>query len=371
MTAKKIGNKVSIMFSSLLGSGSQASGQGGVSRMYRAKFDFNAEGPEELSVTQGELVASTFQENGGWLRVTASKRGANGRNETKTGLVPFEYLEVQAEPSAPPARRAPPPVPIAQSASSSGPDTNLAVQHAECPICYDELHVRPPAVFVGRNNKRTCSHFLHLDCAQSLLANGRDTCPICRKKYAKVVKVPDFQANPKEWFKCVDADGNGKLSKYEVLEVLQAILPIDHRKLEQNVDALWSRWDKDGSGDIDERELCDPNTGLLAYVRSNYKKNGVVNEPALTMSTREQWFYFWDEDNSGCLSKEEIFRALAKTFKISTALYKVQEMKDVLDAVWAVFDTDGSGEIDMTEFLQPDGLGESLVASLQAYNRGN
>jgi hypothetical protein len=35
----------------------------------------------------------------------------------------------------------------------------------------------------------------------------------------------------------------------------------------------------------------------------------------------------------------------------------------VVEAVWGIFDPDGSGAIDRQEFLMPDGLAETIVAS--------
>jgi len=40
----------------------------------------------------------------------------------------------------------------------------------------------------------------------------------------------------------------------------------------------------------------------------------------------------------------------------------VRSIREYLDNVWAFIDPDGSGEVDMNEFLQRDGLGEMLVA---------
>ena len=36
-----------------------------------------------------------------------------------------------------------------------------------------------------------------------------------------------------------------------------------------------------------------------------------------------------------------------------------------MEAVWFMFDADGSGEIDRDEFLRRDGMGETLAASLE------
>ena len=39
-------------------------------------------------------------------------------------------------------------------------------------------------------------------------------------------------------------------------------------------------------------------------------------------------------------------------------------MQCVVRAVWAIFDSDGSGEIDREEFASRDGLADSIIASM-------
>ena len=58
-------------------------------------------------------------------------------------------------------------------------------------------------------------------------------------------------------------------------------------------------------------------------------------------------------------------RALIKSFKLSESIEKVNMMRETVDAVWPIFDTDGSGEIEVAEFALPDeGLADSIIASL-------
>jgi Ca2+-binding EF-hand superfamily protein len=329
-------------------------------RKYRVKYDFASQDKEELSCKVGELVSSSTEPDGGWLKVNKSVKG--GKNKVLEGLVPVSYLVEEKRPSAPqldiPAgRRAPPAVPaVFQS---------VAIDHAECTICYDEMASRKCAVLLSANRKRACRHFLHEDCGKNLFDNNRRTCPICRAPFAFVSAVPSFDENPKLWFECVDADGNGALSKVEVLEVLKALFALDNKALEKNVDTLWTRWDKDGSGEVDFQELCDKKTGLLVYVRSHFARLKQAPPPRLGLSTREEWFQYFDEDGNGSLGKEEIVRALIKSFRLSSDLRKVEEIRNVLENVWMIFDSDGSGEIELSEFIQRDGLGETLIASLQ------
>ena len=101
---------------------------------------------------------------------------------------------------------------------------------------------------------------------------------------------------------------------------------------------------------------------------------------------------YFDEDHSGTLEKGEVIRALIKTFRLSSDLSKVsspcpphtaqsslpdlpnsshcvsvcgqvEEMRQVVAAVWPMFDPDGSESIDRAEFLDRDGLADTVIAT--------
>lgn len=334
--------------------------------MRRVKFDFEAQQASELSVKVGELVSPLGDAGQGWLNVKVSRTGPKGANVQLSGLVPASYLDdppsapsvARAAPSAPGASRVPIAAVVAEQVH------NVALEHAECAICFDEMVERKCAVLLSANRKRSCRHFLHKVCADGLLQSGQQKCPICRAPFVASQEIPSFDQSPAKWFECVDANGDGTLSKSEVLEILKATMAIDYRALEKNVDTLWPRWDKDGSGEIDFGELCDPKIGLLVYVRSHFARKKREPPPKLEMRNLEIWFTYWDDSDNGSLEKEEILRALIKTFSLSTTPGRMKEMRDTLDAIWPLFDSDGSGEIELGEFIQRDGLGESLCASV-------
>ena len=77
----------------------------------------------------------------------------------------------------------------------------------------------------------------------------------------------------------------------------------------------------------------------------------------------------WDSpagggDGNGVLDREEVVRALVKTLRLSTDAASVQQMRSTIDAIWGIFDTDGSGTTERREFLQADGLADTIVATL-------
>lgn len=65
-----------------------------------------------------------------------------------------------------------------------------------------------------------------------------------------------------------DVEGDGKLSRQQVLSALVAQFPIDVAKLEAELPSLWARWDVDGSGFVTREDFVDPEKGLLRFVRT-------------------------------------------------------------------------------------------------------
>lgn len=240
---------------------------------------------------------------------------------------------------------------------------------AECPICFEPLCAAPVGVFLDSDRKRTSQHFFNLAAAREWLQSGTGQCPLTRKRIASVLEVPDIRVNPEGWFDAVDMDGDKRLSRLEVVDCLKAQLPVDAAALDAAAaDAehwMWQAWDLDGSGYIERSEMLHPQ-GLVAYVRSAFERATRESEaiPDIVRD-KEAWYRYWDEDNSGALDKEEVVRALLKTFRMTSDQQRVQQMRGTIDAVWPIFDDDGSGTIERNEFLKPnDGLADTIVATL-------
>ena len=368
---------------------------------FKVLYTFRAEGPAEMSVTAGDVVGVVGEELNGWVKV---KLGA------RTGFVPRSYIvELVAAPQPAPVRppRASPPPPAAsvQAAASndeegpsvivtpplhasapplasqgsvhtvsrSAPEPVLApeplcVELAECAVCYDSLHSRPVTCMLGANGSRSCTHYIHLQCMQNWQRHSHSsTCPACRAPFATLLPVPNFETDPAGFFKAVDANGNGSLSRGEVINIAKALLPVDQTALEADVENWWFKWDKSRVGELSFEDLLGAN-GLFAYLKMRFELAKKPEPPAFTRATREAWFKYWDDGNgagsNGSLEQEELVRALIKTLKLSTDTSKVQDTRAAVREMWGVFQADGSPSITYRDFVKPDGLADSIEATL-------
>ncbi len=264
--------------------------------------------------------------------------------------------------------------PPAAASSRSGPvaapawENGQALRHAECPICFEPLHEAPVAVFT-HDNKRVSPHYFNLAAAREWLRAGNGQCPLTRQRVTAVVEVPDIRKEPLEWWKVVDLNGDGRLSRLEAINALKAQLPIDNEQLDAAAEdphhEMWTTLDTNRSGFLERGELA----ALVEYCERHLGGRSSRNSrgPPPDMRTdREGWYQYWDEDRSGVLHREEVARALLKTLGLTSDQVRVREMRETLGAVWGIFDTDGSGSIDKAEFLRADGLADTILATLEA-----
>lgn len=246
----------------------------------------------------------------------------------------------------------------------------VAEKHAECPLSFKPLYQGPVAIFVDRTGKRIGTQFYRLDAAEEFLAReaaqDRDAkCPQTQQSIARLQAVPSILEDPKHWFRACDADGDKKLSRDEVVAALKAQLPLDNKAIDRfrTDDSSWRKWDMDGSGFIEYQEIMDEDKGLLKFVRDAFA--GATKElpvPDLRKD-RDAWYMRWDEDGSGELEFEEVLRAFAKSFNIDVA--GISQLRESLQAVWPIFDTDNSGAVDRKECMVPrEGLADTVLATM-------
>ena len=100
--------------------------------------------------------------------------------------------------------------------------------------------------------------------------------------------------------------------------------------------------------------------------RREFHKDPATGPPPIPdiRQDKRAWFDYFDYDKNGSLAQDEIVRALIKTFKLSDDRERLDHMSGVVAAVWQIFDTDSSGEIDRQEFTNADGLADAIIASM-------
>ena len=120
-----------------------------------------------------------------------------------------------------------------------------------------DLHSSPVGVFVDQTGKRVSKFYYNLSAAKQWLAAGIGSEPITGQPTHGVLEVPCPDQDLRGWFKAVDVDGNGELTRDEVVEALRALVPLDLKALDAATtdEAMWARFDPDGSGAIDFEEL--------------------------------------------------------------------------------------------------------------------
>ena len=119
----------------------------------------------------------------------------------------------------------------------------MALDHAECVICFDPLHSQTLGAMVTMDDKRaverrSCKHLVHLRCLEDWMRLGHNTCPVCRARFGRIVKVPHPDDDAIGWFNLVDVDGNGRLDKIEVLDIIQSQFPIEIAGVQKIIDSV-------------------------------------------------------------------------------------------------------------------------------------
>jgi Ca2+-binding EF-hand superfamily protein len=236
--------------------------------------------------------------------------------------------------------------------------TQKAAHNEECSICYEPLNAYPTVNLCNNDGTHSCIHVYHERCIEMLRVK---LCPYCRTEFVSTAVVPKLEYDTKEWFDYLDEDKDGALLYEEIIDGLKAQMLLNWRSVEVEMDKHWSRWDKDGNGSISYEEFIDPDSGLLSFMKSNYPVKPREDPPNLA-TNKVGWFEYWDEDNTNTLEKEEVLRALIKTFHLYD--YNTSHVRDMVEAIWPIFDVDGSGSIDKEEFVSTDNLADTIIAQL-------
>jgi len=125
-------------------------------------------------------------------------------------------------------------------------------------------------------------------------------------------------------FKAIDLDGDGTLSKEEILQCYEEHFGVPITKKE--VDALFAKIDLDNNGSIDYTE----------FVTATMEESKLVTEKRLRIA-----FNMFDRNGDGSLSSDEIKDILCSNGEINP---------EDIDKIVKDADENGDGEIDFEEF---------------------
>eukprot|EP01068_Selenidium_serpulae_P007378 Selendium_serpulae@DN4691_c0_g1_i2.p1 len=248
-------------------------------------------------------------------------------------------------------------------------DQESAAKAEECPICFEPLCTSGVGGYL-RRGKRSCAHFVHLECGKLLLTKPQKACPMCRMEFEVLAPMPDPLSQTQQWFQFIDVDGDGKLAKNEVVWALSALFNADPESIDKGIAEMWTRWDADGNGTVELSELTMGQFQQMPQLLNLIRGHRRPRIPIPHFRDGQHWFYYWDENRNGSLDFEEVYRAVCLTFTIKpfsegkdSAMTSI-ELRSVLLAIWFEFDTNRSGEVDFEEFCQPGGLWDFIKANI-------
>eukprot|EP01061_Rhynchopus_euleeides_P005038 TRINITY_DN1429_c0_g4_i1.p1 TRINITY_DN1429_c0_g4~~TRINITY_DN1429_c0_g4_i1.p1 ORF type:complete len:300 (+),score=119.37 TRINITY_DN1429_c0_g4_i1:46-900(+) len=251
--------------------------------------------------------------------------------------------------------------------AKGGVGESAAVSHAECPICFEPLCEQPVAGLLHGADIRACRHFFHHTCMTEFAVftgtEEKGECPMCRAEFTSIDQLPNPTTDADRLFHFIDVDRSGNLTPEEVVDVVRATCNVSEDDIEKLVEQKWGRWDKDKSKGIEWKEFPD----LLKFILESLPKGALTITPSITQG-RDEWFDYWDRDRSGYLDKDEVARALIKTFG-KNGYRTVKQLQAVIESVWPLFDPDHSNTITREEFLIHDGLADTICACLLNQNQ--
>lgn len=347
----------------------------------RQKIEDKVDGLDDDGDKKGRFWSKVDQDSGNWKmngnvlylyfpgkaepETAIAKRSDREWSNPKIGLA-INILEPQQNPSwfAPDVIR-----------EEFHDEENVAGKEFECPVCFFELYKFPQAI-IKKHSKRVCCHYFHFECGLYLLKTLRKsklgaTCPVCGLPFAEVSQMPDICQQPRDWFATVDADFSGELSQLEIVEGLGATLPVTRKKLAKVINNNWHLWDPDGDDSISMNEFVMPDLGLRDWILAHFQAIATYAEekrkhrpPQLDQSPI-QWFAYWDADGSGTLDREELVRALIRTYSITPdghpSLLHAHDMRESALALWKSLGYTPFASITLDEFVKPYGLMDNFV----------
>merc|ERR1712223_584813 len=169
----------------------------------------------------------------------------------------------------------------------------------------------------------------------SFLEFSKIMLPSCQEALNKFWKCFKTVTNVRDAFKKFDADGDGQISRQEVMQGASAT---GLRISSEEVDTLFILGDKDGNGQIDFSEFAQ------IMIPTAPEKIAKLKKCFRNRSEVEAAFRRWDVNKDGSISLDELKAGL----KGSGILFTDQEA----ETCFAVGDRNGDNEVSMEEFVE-------------------
>merc|ERR1711923_20674 len=169
----------------------------------------------------------------------------------------------------------------------------------------------------------------------SFLEFSKIMLPSCQEALYKFWKCFQTVSSVRDAFKKFDADGDGCISRQEVMQGASAA---GLRLSSEEVDTLFILGDKDGNGQIDFSEFAQ------IMIPSAPEKIAKLRKCFRNRSEIESAFRRFDVNKDGAISFSELKSGLGSC----GILFTEQEV----ETVFAVADRDGDGEVSLSEFVQ-------------------
>ena len=132
-------------------------------------------------------------------------------------------------------------------------------------------------------------------------------------------------------FNSIDVNGDGKITKIELLTGLKKVLNINDDSLEEDVEKIFKNIDADNNGYIEFEE----------FVRGCIDKEKLLSEDVLKFA-----FRYFDKDGSGEITREEIKEIFFANVKKNDNVNLEQQLEYIISEV----DINGDGKISIDEF---------------------
>ena len=134
-------------------------------------------------------------------------------------------------------------------------------------------------------------------------------------------------------FNKIDLNGDGKIEKHELLEGMMNYWKLPRLQIEKEVDVIFDNIDTDHNGYIEYEEFIRAAIDQDYFLTNNYLKFA---------------FNYFDRDNSGELSIDEILKRFMQNAKNSKDPQVEKELRETFDSI----DINHDGSISFAEFCK-------------------